>query len=561
MSSTHTTASERSPLLRPSRGSHILTEAHDNDNYATHEATPLSKTRGVLIAASVFILVFILTANASLISTIQSPIAIDLGAYSSVSWFTSAYLIAGTSVTPLAGRLSQIFSPKIYLFASICLQCTGLLITSLSSTLWQFLLGRAITGMGGGAVTPVSFILVTSLTSKKRRGLFFGLVNTGYTAGVACGAIVAGALEPVVGWRAVFILQIPVAFTAATVALFAIPNVGPWKTKQSATRSVSEKLSHIDYFGTFTLISAVVLLLYALSSPRIDATPIILSVAMLSLFIFVEAKWAHEPIVPVAVLRSRGTLFTCLSILMAMAGRWAVLFYTPVYAIAVRSWSQASAGLMLLPTNGGFALGGILAGGLHIKRAGSFYIACLAAYLLFIISLFCISQISTADSSIYSYVAALFINGFATGAFLNYSLVHVLHLTIPATHLIVIPVNSMFRSLSTSLGSSVCGGLFLRTLHSALEAEFDKRGLHDEDTLITRLLGTPVLVKSLSGAEKEAALLAYQISFRTLFMAGTVTAIVAALVQAGTGWTAPEVPEDDVDVLSNHVDLSPAHSR
>jgi len=561
MSSTHATASERSPLLRPSRSSCTLIEEHGNGNYAAHEAAPLSKTRGVLIAASVFILVFILTANASLISTIQSPIAIDLDAYSSVSWFTSAYLISGTSVTPLAGRLSQIFSPKIYLFASICLQCMGLLITSLSSTLWQFLLGRAITGVGSGAVTPVAFILVTSLTSKRRYGLFFGLINTGYTAGVACGAIVAGALEPMVGWRAVFSLQIPVAFTAATVALFAIPNAGPSKANQSATRSVGEKLSHIDYFGIFTLISAVVLLLYALSSPRIDATPIILSIAMLSLFIFVEAKWAHEPIVPVAVLWSRGTLFTGISILMVMATRWGVLFYTPIYAIAVRSWSQASAGLMLLPTNGGFALGGILAGGLHIKRAGSFYMACLTTYLLFIISLFCVSQISTADSSVYSYVTVLFFNGFATGALLNYSLVHVLHLTIPATHLIVIPINAMFRSLSGSVGSSVCGGLFLRTLRSTLEAEFEKRGLGDEDTLITRLLGTPVLVKSLSGAEKEAAILAYQISLQTLFTACTVTAIVAALVQAGTGWTAPEVHADEVDVLSNHVDLSPVHSR
>ncbi len=46
----------------------------------------------------------------------------------------------------------------------------------------------------------VSFILVLELSGKKRRGLFIGLVNTGFTTGVSIGAVVAGALLPVTGW-------------------------------------------------------------------------------------------------------------------------------------------------------------------------------------------------------------------------------------------------------------------------------------------------------------------------------------------------------------------------
>lgn len=46
----------------------------------------------------------------------------------------------------------------------------------------------------------VSFILVLELTGKKRRGLFIGLVNAGFTTGVSFGAVVAGALLPVTGW-------------------------------------------------------------------------------------------------------------------------------------------------------------------------------------------------------------------------------------------------------------------------------------------------------------------------------------------------------------------------
>jgi MFS family permease len=46
----------------------------------------------------------------------------------------------------------------------------------------------------------ISFILVLELSGKKRRGLFLGLVNAGFTTGVALGAVVAGALLPVTGW-------------------------------------------------------------------------------------------------------------------------------------------------------------------------------------------------------------------------------------------------------------------------------------------------------------------------------------------------------------------------
>jgi len=56
-----------------------------------------------------------------------------------------------------------------------------------------------------------------------------------------------------------------------------------------------------------------------------------------------------------------------------MMARWLVLFYTPVYAIAIRGWDPAAAGTVLIPTNTGFGLGGLLVGIFHIKRSGSFF--------------------------------------------------------------------------------------------------------------------------------------------------------------------------------------------
>jgi MFS family permease len=73
-------------------------------------------------------------------------------------------------------------------------------VTSQAPSLKVFLMGRVISGIGGAGIMTISLILVLELSRKKRRGLFIGLVNTGFTTGVALGAVVAGALLPVTGW-------------------------------------------------------------------------------------------------------------------------------------------------------------------------------------------------------------------------------------------------------------------------------------------------------------------------------------------------------------------------
>ena len=72
--------------------------------------------------------------------------------------------------------------------------------TSTSSTFGMFMVGRVITGSGAAGVLVVAAILVIQMASPKQRGLYLGLVNSGMTVGVSLGAVIAGALEPKIGW-------------------------------------------------------------------------------------------------------------------------------------------------------------------------------------------------------------------------------------------------------------------------------------------------------------------------------------------------------------------------
>ena len=110
------------------------------------------------------------------------------------------FKIAMSSTSPLSARLAQIFSPRSCVFFSAVLFAIGGIVTSQASDLSTFLVGRAITGVGGSGIMTISFILVLELTGKEKRGIFIGLLNTGFTTGVSFGAVIFGALLSHTGW-------------------------------------------------------------------------------------------------------------------------------------------------------------------------------------------------------------------------------------------------------------------------------------------------------------------------------------------------------------------------
>jgi hypothetical protein len=159
------------------------------------------------------------------------------------------------------------------------------------------------------------------------------------------------------------------------------------------------------------------------------------------------------------------------------------------------------------------------------------------AYSLFVCTLLLISQISNPSTLPAFYFLAVFINGCCTGAALNYTLAHLLHQTPPSTHFISISLLATFRGFAGSFGSAIGGGLFVRLLKSGLEEGFEQHGgLKGREELVRRLLGSPALVKTLTGIEKVVAVKSYVGSLKGVLLAGAILALAMVFIQAGTGW-------------------------
>ncbi|KAH7030757.1 major facilitator superfamily domain-containing protein [Microdochium trichocladiopsis] len=521
----------------------------------------VSRGRAVAIILSVYLLIFLQASNASGMTMAQSRIAGDLDAYENAMWMTTIYLVSFSSCAPVMGRLSSIFSPRTMVVASAVLIAIGQAIASQAPTLTVFLVGRMITGVGGSAVMVVPFILVLELVSKRRRGIFMGLINAGFTTGISLGAVVYGALIDHPGWRFLFGIQVPLALIAGAGVFLSIPSTfesGGAKGSKDAT--VVDKLRRIDYAGALLLTSSIVTFLYGLSG-TVQWLPLVISAIILICFLAVEKFVARDPLIPLSLLQNRGALLSCFAQLGLMASRWTILFYAPVTALAVRGFAPAASGSMLIPTNLGFGLGGLIVGWLHVKRAGSFYTPSLVSVLLFGATIFSMGYVSDPRVPMGVYILLLFLNGLFTGAALNYTLAHILHLTPPDAHYMSTSLLSTFRGFAGSFGTAIGGGIFIRTLRESLEHGFRHLphdspggGGNSRAELIKKLIGGPALVFHgpeglLSPEERQVAVHGYVDALRVLFHAAFVLTIGVLVLQAGTGWKAPldgEAGEEEV---------------
>jgi hypothetical protein len=289
----------------------------------------------------------------------------------------------------------------------------------------------------------------------------------------------------------------------------------------------------------------IVLFLYGLSGATVRLFPVMVSLVSLAGFVAIEYLVARDPVIPLEVLRSRSILLCCLAQLGFLAARWTILFYGPIYMLAVRGLSPALSGSVLIPTNIGYGLGNLVVGMLHIRKGGSYWLPCLVSIFFFGLTLFCISFVSMASSSVPVYLSLLVVNGFATGAGLQYTLAHLLHLApaAPKPQYTATSLFGTFRGFAGSFGTAIGGGFVKRSLQDSLSAGFqrlDGGGSVGEGrkALISRLIGSPGLVfgGGLTESERWVAVRGYEITLRNLYQGAAILCILVLALQAGTGW-------------------------
>src|SRR5687768_7605136 len=129
---------------------------------AASTATPVPLTHGrVLVIFSGLLLSLLLAAlDSTIVGTALPTIVSELGGLERLAWVVTAYLLAQTVVTPLYGKLGDLYGRKGVLQSAVVLFLVGSILCGLSRTMMQLIVFRVIQGLGGGGLMVTTMAVV-----------------------------------------------------------------------------------------------------------------------------------------------------------------------------------------------------------------------------------------------------------------------------------------------------------------------------------------------------------------------------------------------------------------
>lgn len=136
--------------------------------------------------------------------------------YENSSWILAVFLVMGAVMTPIAGKLADIYGKKKVLLIILAVYSLGLLLGALSTNFLFVVIARAIQGIGI-SIFPIAFSIIRDKFVSEKLAVAQGIFSSMLSAGAVIGLVVGASVIQNFGWRATFLLIIPIA-----VILFAI---------------------------------------------------------------------------------------------------------------------------------------------------------------------------------------------------------------------------------------------------------------------------------------------------------------------------------------------------
>ncbi len=262
--------------------------------------------------------------------------------FQEVQWVVLAYLLVITTLIVSVGRLGDIIGHRRLLLAGIVLFTVASVLCGVAPTLWLLIAARAIQGLGGAIMMALTMAIVGETVPKAKTGSAMGLLGTMSAIGTALGPSLGGVLIAGFGWRAIFLINLPMGILTFFLAYRSLPvdRRGP-------------KTDQVGFDKVGTLLLALTLAAYALAVTLGRGSFGWLNIALLlaaafgvGLFVLAEARTA-SPLIELAMFGN-----PVLSASLAMSALVATVVTTtlvvgPFYLSLALGLDAAMVGLVL----------------------------------------------------------------------------------------------------------------------------------------------------------------------------------------------------------------------
>jgi EmrB/QacA subfamily drug resistance transporter len=314
-------------------------------------SSPEADRRRTYILALCCLAQFMVILDVSIVNVALPSIRSDLG-FSAVGlqWIVNAYTLTFAGFLMLGGRAADLIGRREVFAAGMALFGLASLAGGLAESQGTLVAARAAQGLGGAVIAPATLsILTTTFVEGGERNRALGLWGAMGGVGGAAGALLGGLLTQELSWRWILLINVPFAIAAAA---------GGLRYVQRGVRDMGARRS-FDLTGALTVTAGLVALTYGIvetdqhgwGSLRTLVT-LGLGLALLATFVFVEARLATAPLVPLRIFRSRQLSGANVVVLCLGGGAFAMWYFLSLYFQGVLGYSPLKTGVAFLPMTG-----------------------------------------------------------------------------------------------------------------------------------------------------------------------------------------------------------------
>jgi len=287
---------------------------------------------------------FMLLVDVSIVNVALPKMTDELhSSFTSLQWVVDMYALVLASLLMVAGSLGDRFGHRRLYVGGLAVFALASLACGLAPNVAVLITARGVQGIGAAGMFTATTALLSAAYQGRDRGTAFGVWGAVNGGAAALGPILGGLLTEQFGWRAIFLVNLPVAAVAVLMALRVLGD-SPHRGQR-----------RIDIPGAVAFTTSAAAVTYALIQSNTDgwhsATVLgLFGLAVVALIVFVAIELrTGDPLLDLSLLRNPSFAGLMTAGLLLSAGAFAHLTYTSIWLQSVLGLSPIKAGLAVSP--------------------------------------------------------------------------------------------------------------------------------------------------------------------------------------------------------------------